>query len=111
MRTGTRVVPDTLEGHFRAFCTRAGVRRNDDSRYHPRLHDLRHSFAIRWLVRWNEQPGGVAKHILALSAYLGHRHVSDTYWYLTAIPQLLTQSSERFEHLVRRFPSQEVSHA
>jgi integrase len=76
----------------------------------PRPHDLRHTFAVRWLVRWNQQPGGVAQHILALSAYLGHRHVSDTYWYLTAIPQLLAQRRERFEQLVGR-PSPEVPHA
>jgi integrase len=98
---------DTAEEVFRQLRNHLGWRQPPI----PRLHDLRHSFAIRWLARWNEQPGGVAQHILALSAYLGHRHVSDTYWYLTAIPQLLTQSSERFEHLVRRFPSQEVPHA
>jgi len=74
----------------------------------PRLHDLRHTFAVRWLVRWNEQPGVVAQQILALSAYLGHRHVSDTYWYLTAIPELLAQSSARFEQLVQSAPLPEV---
>ena len=76
----------------------------------PRLHDLRHTFAVGALVRWNEQPGGVAQHILALSAYLGHRHVTDTYWYLTAIPQLLARTNERFENLARGPQSQEPPH-
>jgi len=67
-----------------------------------RLHDLRHTFAVGCLVRWNRQPGAVGSKILALSAYLGHRHVTDTYWYFTAIPQLLSVSSARFEQLAHR---------
>ncbi len=77
----------------------------------PRLHDLRHTFAVGWLVRWNQQPGVVAQQILALCAYLGHRHVTDTYWYLTALPQLLARSGERFEHLAHPPSSSEAAHA
>ena len=47
MRTGTRVIPDTLEGHFRSLCMRAGVQRKDESRFQPRLHDLRHNADCR----------------------------------------------------------------
>ena len=65
----------------------------------PRLHDLRHTFAVRCLVGWNRQAGGVDAKILALSTYLGHRRLTDTYWYLSAIPQLLASSADRFEHL------------
>lgn len=97
----------TAEAVFRHLCHHLGWTQPPL----PRLHALRHTFAVRWLVRWNAQPGGVAQHILALSAYLGHRHVTDTYWYLTAIPQLLAQSSERFEQLVQRPSPQEVPHA
>lgn len=65
----------------------------------PRLHDLRHTFAVRCLVGWNHQAGGVEAKILALATYLGHRRVTDTYWYLSAIPELLAGSAARFEQL------------
>lgn len=104
---GQALSRDTAEEVFRRLCRQLGWTQPPI----PRLHDLRHTFAVRWLVQWNQQPGAVAQHILALSAYLGHRHVSDTYWYLTAIPQLLGQSSQRFEALLRRPPSLEVLHA
>jgi len=63
----------------------------------PRLHDLRHTFAVNCLVRWNREPAGIGAKILALCAYLGHRRVTDTYWYLSAIPELLAASNARFE--------------
>lgn len=65
----------------------------------PRLHDFRHSLAVKCLVAWNRRPGGVGAKILALSAYLGHRRVEDTYWYLSSMPQLLASSSARFQRL------------
>jgi len=70
----------------------------------PRLHDLRHTFAVRCLVGWNRQAGGVDAKILALANYLGHRRVTDTYWYLSAIPQLLASSAARFEQLTTASP-------
>jgi site-specific recombinase XerD len=70
----------------------------------PRLHDLRHTFAVRCLVDWNRQTGAVDAKILALAAYLGHRRVADTYWYLSAIPQLLASSAARFEQLAASTP-------
>ena len=54
----------------------------------PRIHDLRHSFAVQALERCQGTPDDVARHTLALSTYLGHTHVTDTYWYLHATPQL-----------------------
>jgi integrase/recombinase XerD len=76
----------------------------------PRLHDLRHTFAVRCLVGWNRQAGGVDAKILALATYLGHRRVTDTYWYLSAIPQLLASSAARFEQLAHSTPEVQ-SHA
>lgn len=55
----------------------------------PRLHDLRHTFAIRSLEQCASDPKAVARHMVALSTYLGHVHLSDTYWYLQATPKLL----------------------
>lgn len=63
----------------------------------PCLHDLRHTFAVRSLEQCTESRKEVSAHITALSTYLGHAHVSDTYWYLQATPLLMTQISESQE--------------
>lgn len=55
----------------------------------PRIHDLRHSFAVRSLESCHGNADEVARHTLALSTYLGHAHVADTYWYLHATPRLM----------------------
>jgi integrase len=78
---------------FRKLCWGLGWKREPL----PRLHDLRHTFAVNCLIRWHQQNQEVGQKILTLSTYLGHRQVSDTYWYLTAVPQLLNLSSKRFE--------------
>jgi integrase len=64
-----------------------------------RIHDLRHSFACRRLLAWYEEGGDIHVKLPALSTYLGHVHVRDTYWYLTAIPDLMAVASARFERL------------
>ena len=66
------------------------------SRRPPRLHDLRHTMASRVLQRWQSSPKGAANRILILSRFLGHSSVEDTYWYLTALPQLLAEAAQRF---------------
>ena len=63
----------------------------------PRIHDLRHTFACRRLLRWYAEGADLDHAVLALSTYLGHAQVSDTYWYLTAIPELLDLAAARFE--------------
>jgi integrase len=63
----------------------------------PRLHDLRHSFACRCLLRWLRDGVDVHERIAALSTYLGHAKVSDTYWYLTGVPELMAITAARFE--------------
>jgi len=62
----------------------------------PRLHDIRHTFAVRRLLEWYRDGHCIDEHILYLSVYLGHACVSDTYWYLTAVPELMELVSERF---------------
>jgi integrase len=67
----------------------------------PRIHDLRHSFAVRSLESCQHDREAVARHIVALSTYLGHGHVTDTYWYLQATPILMRQiadAGEAFHH-------------
>lgn len=63
----------------------------------PRLHDLRHTFAVRSLEQCGNDNRAVQRHISALSTYLGHAHVSDTYWYLQATPKLMTQIAKAGE--------------
>jgi integrase len=66
----------------------------------PRIHDLRHSFAVRRLMRWHEQGADAHQHMLSLSTYLGHAKISNTYWYLTGVPELMHLIGKRFEHFV-----------
>ncbi|MGA9548213.1 MAG: tyrosine-type recombinase/integrase [Rhodomicrobium sp.] len=63
----------------------------------PRLHDLRHSFAVRSLEQCGSDRAAVSRHMLALSTYLGHACLSGTYWYLEATPVLTRQIAEAAE--------------
>jgi integrase len=63
----------------------------------PRLHDLRHSFAVRSLEQCGSDRAAISRHMLALSTYLGHACLSDTYWYLEATPVLTRQIAEAAE--------------
>lgn len=62
----------------------------------PRIHDLRHSFVCHRLHDWYAEGVDVDRNILALSTYLGHAKVTDTYWYETASPDLLAIAAQRF---------------
>ena len=62
-----------------------------------RMHDLRHTFAVRRLVLWHAEGADVNQKILALSTYLGHAEIFYTYWYLTAVPELMAIAAGRFE--------------
>jgi integrase len=63
----------------------------------PRLHDLRHRFAVTTLLHWYRTGVDVEQHLPVLSTYMGHAHVTDTYWYLSAIPELLALTKDRLE--------------
>ena len=68
----------------------------------PRIHDLRHAFVVRRLLRWYQEGADVDHKILALATYLGHAKVTDTYWYCTAVPEFLASTSQRFERFAHR---------
>jgi integrase len=68
----------------------------------PRIHDLRHTFAVRSLEQCAANGEAVARHMLALSTYLGHAHLFNTYWYLQATPRLLADVAAQSESLARR---------
>ena len=67
----------------------------------PRVHDLRHTFVCKRLLRWYTEHRDIDRHILALSTYVGHAKVTDTYWYVTATPELLAVAATRFESYAR----------
>lgn len=73
----------------------------------PRIHDLRHSFVVRRVMLWQEQGLDVDQAMLALSTYVGHAMVTNTYWYLTGVPELMAVAASKFESFI--FP-QEVHH-
>lgn len=72
--------------------TAAGIRTH---RPYPRMHDLRHAFSVKTLLNWYRNGEDVAAMMPALSTYLGHSDPADTYWYLSAVPELLTYAAKR----------------
>jgi integrase/recombinase XerD len=82
------------------------VQRIDGARYQPRLHDLRHSFAVHRLTAWYQAGADVQKLLPHLSTDLGHVNVAATQVYLTMTPELLQLASQRFA----QYAFQEVNH-
>ena len=78
---------------FRRLVNDAGI--GADAPSPPRLHDLRHTFAVRTLLDWYRSDEDVRAKIPALSTYLGHREPASTYWYLSAAPELLALAAAR----------------
>lgn len=81
---------------FRRISRQIALRDPSQSRG-PRPHDLRHSFAVRTLIGWYRSGADVEAQLPKLATYLGHTHVSDTYWYLTAVPELMQQAAMRLD--------------
>jgi integrase len=71
--------------------------RSHSPHHSPRLHDLRHTFAVRTLLDWYRDGADVGRRLQLLSTYLGHIDPSATYWYLSAAPELLALAAERLE--------------
>jgi len=71
--------------------------RGPDGHGGPRVHDFRHRFAIRTLLGWYREGTDVEQQLPALSTYLGHTCVRDTYWYLSACPALLQEAARRLD--------------
>jgi integrase len=98
--TGRSLVYPQIQSRFRALRSRLGWTAEGRTRV-PRIHDLRHTFAVRRLLQWYEDGSNVDSKITALATYLGHVNVTKTYWYLTAVPELLAVVSARFEQFAR----------
>lgn len=73
----------------------------------PRVHDLRHTFVVRRILAWQAEGKDIDQAMLGLSTYVGHAMVTNTYWYLTAVPELMATAAAMFESSM----SQEVHHA
>jgi integrase/recombinase XerD len=95
-RTGESVTRQQAERVFRRVCAQAAVCRHDSPRYQPRLHDLRHTWAVHRLVAWYEEGADVQRLLPHLATYLGHRNIAATQCYLTMTPALLQAASLRF---------------
>jgi site-specific recombinase XerD len=96
-RDGTPLCASTVRDAFAALREATGVRRPPTARYQPRLHDLRHAFAVHRLTAWYRQGADVQRLLPLLSTYLGHASVASTQVYLTMTPELLRAASLRFQ--------------
>lgn len=94
---GTRLLYTNVSHTFLDLLERAGIHRQSAAGRRPRLHDLRHAFAVRTLLDWYRDGVEVQPRLPLLSTYLGHVHPKDTYWYLQAAPELLQIAAERIE--------------
>ena len=103
---GALLPRQTAERDFRIVRAHADVRRNDGAYYQPRLHDLRHTFAVHRLTAWYRSGANVQQLLPQLSTYLGHVGIAETAYYLTMTPELLDEANRRFE----RYAFPEVSH-
>jgi integrase/recombinase XerC len=88
----------TVENVFRRLQSGLGWRARGDQ--YPRIHDLRHTMAVRRLQRWSESGQPIDHAMFWLCTYLGHAKISDTYWYLSGIPELMDTIGARFERFV-----------
>jgi integrase/recombinase XerD len=93
---GQRLLHCTVHRWFLLLACQVGLRKPGDQRG-PRIHDLRHHFAIRTLLNWYRTDTDVEAHLPELATYLGHVHVRDSYWYLSATPELLKLATLRMQ--------------
>ena len=95
---GRRVTTLRAEYNFAVVSRAIGLRKPVVGYRHgrgPRLHDMRHRFAVRTLLRWYREGRDVEREFPKLSTYLGHARPANTYWYLEAVPELLEFATER----------------
>ena len=95
-RFGNPVDAGDLTRLFIKISKEIGLRKAE-AHHGPRLHDLRHSFAVRTILTWYRNEVDVDANMPLLSTYLGHVRPSDTYWYLTGVPELLSLAATRLE--------------
>jgi integrase len=85
---------------FHHLLCESGLDRQRDRR--PRMHDLRHTFLVATVAGWYRRGMEVDARMPALSTYVGHAHLADTYWYLSAAPELMRWTARRVERATSR---------
>ena len=97
---GERMTAGGARYNFAVVCQTIGLRPAERRRRHgrgPRIHDLRHTFAARTLLRWYRTGQDPTREMIKLTTYLGHANPGHTYWYIEAVPELLALASQRAE--------------
>jgi len=95
--------PLTYRAALDAFSTvRRAAGLESRGRTRPRIHDIRHTFAVRALEACPDGRDRIAQHMLALTTYLGHSNIADTYWYLQATPKLMRDIADACEAYFRK---------
>lgn len=102
--TGTQLPYGTVTKWFFRLAREIGLRQRPGTKG-PRIHDLRHTFAVRALETSPASVSAVGPHIRALSTYLGHTRVADTCWYLHVTPQLMRGVADACERFLEGPPS------
>ena len=98
---GRRLSDDIVRWTFIRLSHQIGLREAGDS-HGPRIHDFRHRLAITRLTQWHRRGVDVERYLPQLCTFLGHAHITDTQWYLTATPQLLRYALRRVERSERK---------
>lgn len=99
---GTRLLRQNVTETFHQVLRQAGL--EDRKPRRPRMHDLRHTFAVHTLCDWHRAGMDVEAQLPLLSTYLGHVSPSSTYWYLTAVPELAGAAAHRLERAMGDLP-------
>lgn len=100
---GTRMNKDSIHATWPGLIDMAGLT-GRGQRPRPRVHDLRHSYAVRQLIDWHQQRVDVDARIPLLSAVLGHSDPASTYWYLQAAPELFAIVGNRLDEFLGELP-------
>lgn len=98
---GTRITQGTLQRTFVGLSRTVGLR-NADSSSGPRLQDLRHTFAVATMIRWYREDVDVESRLPHLATWLGHTSIAESYWYLSAVPELMQLSAQKFDRASNR---------
>ena len=103
----TRITNWSTRYNFCRASRDAGLRAPVEGHRHghgPRIHDMRHRFAVQTMINWYSAGLDVAREIPKLSTYLGHVHINDTYWYFEAVPELLQLATDRLTEQEEKEP-------
>jgi len=100
---GIRLTDCAVRYNFAVVSKMIGLRAKQLYHKHgigPRIHDLRHTFAVKVLINWYKEGKNIDQEILKLVTYLGHNDIANTYWYIEAVPELLALASQRAENYI-----------